>query len=507
MPRQLFKTTALVSGMTLISRLLGFVRDMLIARIFGVDMATDAFFVAFKLPNFLRRLFSEGAFAQALVPMLTDYQHQQDSLGLKSFIDKSAGALALLLVFITLLGIMAAPILIAVLAPGFVGQVAQQQLATELLRIMLPYLAFIALVAFAGSLLNAHRHFAIPAITPALLNIIMIVAATQLAPFLKEPITALAWGVLIAGVLQLCLQIPILVRLRLLPKPRIDMADAQVKRLGRLLLPSLFSASITQINLLLDTLVASFLAVGSVSWLYYSERLVEFPIGILGLALTTVILPHLATQHSADEQEAFSASLAWGLRIALLTGVPATVGLSVLAEPILITLFYGDAFTVEDVSQAAFSLKAYALGLPAYILLKVLVPGFSARQDVNTPLRYGLYAMLVSLLLNSLAWPFAHAGLALATSLGALFNVLLLLTKLVRDGLLPRPGWSLFMLRVVLASGVMYAVLWHGMEPTAWFNWATSTRVFYLLLWVVVGMLVYGGVLAVSGLRLARNPA
>lgn len=492
--------------MTLISRVLGFIRDMMIARIFGVDIATDAFFVAFKLPNFLRRLFAEGAFAHAFVPILTDYRQRHDDLGLKTFIDKAAGGLALLFMLAALLGIAAAPLLVWLLAPGFAGQGAQHDLATAMLRIMCPYLVFIALVAFAGSVLNVYRRFAIPAITPAILNITMIVAATQLAPLLAEPIIALAWGVLLAGVLQLLLQVPALLRLRLMPRLRVDVHDASVKRARKLLLPTLFSASITQINLLLDTMIASFLAVGSVSWLYYSERLVEFPIGILGFALATVSLPNLAKHHAADDAAAFSAALTWGLRLGLLTGLPAMVGLVALAEPILSTLFQDQAFTADDVRQAGRSLKAYALGLPAYILLKVLTPGFTARQDVATPLRYGIYAMLVSVALNVLAWPFAHAGLALATSLGALFNIALLLRKLACDGVLQADGWPLFVVRVMLACIAMYASLYVAVDIDAWPDWDSGTRIINLLKGILLAAAVYGAALALTGFRL-RQPS
>ena len=306
MSRHLFKSTVIVSSMTLISRILGFVRDMLIARIFGVDVATDAFFVAFKIPNFFRRLFAEGAFAHAFIPVLADYKEQGSKADLKVFVDKTAGTLAGILMLLTLIGVVVAPVLILLLAPGFAWQGSQYELAVLLLKITFPYLLFISLVAFAGAILNAHDKFAIPALTPVFLNISMIVAAIWFAPLMEQPIVALAWGVFAAGIIQVCFQIPSLMRLGLLPRFRWGYNDPGVKKTISLMLPAIFSVSVTQINLLLDTLVASFLTVGSVSWLYYSDRLVEFPLGMLGLALGTVILPKLAKDYAMEDKKVFS---------------------------------------------------------------------------------------------------------------------------------------------------------------------------------------------------------
>lgn len=500
---QLLKATAVVSSMTLISRMLGFVRDMLIARIFGVDLATDAFFVAFKIPNFLRRLFVEGAFAHAFIPVLADYRERGDDVALKRFLDNSAGTLALLLMLMSLAGIVLAPVLILLLAPGFAWQGSQHELAVLMLQITFPYLLFIGLVAYAGSVLNAYGQFAVPALTPVILNIGMIVAAIWLAPLMDEPVTALAWGVFAAGMLQVLLQIPVLVRLGLMPRLRVDFRDTGVKRLMNLLLPTLFSVSVTQINLLLDTLIASFLAVGSVSWLYYSDRLVEFPLGILGIAMATVILPSLAKNHVAEDAAAFSNALDWGLRLIFLVGLPATIGLMVLAEPLLSTLFQYHEFSIEDVRRAGQSLRAYALGLLAYMLVKVLVSGFTARRDMKTPVRYGIVAMLASLALNVLAWPLAHAGLALATSLGAFINAYLLLNKLLKEKIYqPADGWGLFFLRVALAGFVMAAGLYFLVEAQWWHHWGSVERVINLLKWIIIGCAIYTACLVLTGLRL-----
>ena len=375
---------------------------------------------------------------------------------------------------------MTAPVLILLLAPGFAWQGTQHELAVQMLQITFPYLLFIALVAFAGAILNAHGKFAVPALTPVFLNICMIAAAIWLAPLMVEPVMALAWGVFAAGVVQVLFQIPALMRLGLMPRLRLGFNDSGVRRIISLMLPAIFSVSVTQINLLLDTLIASFLTVGSVSWLYYSDRLVEFPLGILGLALGTVILPNLAKNHASDDASAFSNTLDWGLRLVILVGMPATIGLLLLAEPMLSTLFQYNEFSISDVHLAGLSLKAYSIGLLGYILIKVLVPGFTARQDMHTPVRYGIYAMLVSLVLNVvLVFPLAHAGLALATSLGAFFNAALLLRKLLKENIYrPASGWPLFFIRVLVAGVAMSLSLYYLVDARWWNTWGAGERVF-----------------------------
>jgi putative peptidoglycan lipid II flippase len=320
---------------------------------------------------------------------------------------------------------------------------------------------------------------------------------------MAEPVTALAWSVVAAGLVQLLLQIPPLMRLGLMPRLRPDFHDAGVKRVINQLAPAIFSVSVTQVNLLLDTLIASFLAVGSVSWLYYSDRLVEFPLGVLGLALGTVILPCLAKHHGSEDPAGFSDALDWGLRLVLLAGLPAMTGLLALAEPVLSTLFQYHEFSADDVHYAAQSLRAYAIGLPAYLLVKVLVPGFTARRDLKTPVRYGIYAMLASLVLNVLAVPLAHAGLALATSLGAVLNAVLLLKKLAQDRVFKLAnGWRLFLLRVTLASLAMFISLYYLVDAQCWNLWSPGERVINLLKWITVGMVVYAATLVLTGLRL-----
>ena len=504
MSKQLYKSTAIVSGMTLISRIMGFVRDMLIANLFGVSAATDAFFVAFKIPNFLRRLFAEGAFAHAFVPVLMDYKQRGDQRELKLFIDRTAGTLALMLLMLTLAGMMATPLLIVFFAPGFLWEGDQYSMAVAMLRITFPYLLFISLTAFAGAILNAHAKFAVPAITPVLLNICMIIAAVWLAPLFSQPIMALAWGVFVAGLLQMIFQIPAVWRLGLLPRFRWGWDDPGVRCVIKLMVPAIFGVSVVQVNLLFDTLVASFLTSGSVSWLYYSDRLVEFPLGILGVAIATVVLPSLSKNHAAEDSVAFSKSLDWGLKLVVLIGLPATLGLVLLARPLLSTLFQYNEFSANDVDMAGKSLMAFALGLLAFILIKVLVPGFTSRLDTKTPVRFGLYSILSNVLLNLvLVYPLAHAGVALATTLSAYLNAGLLLATLLKQKVYqPRKGWGLFILRVVLACGCMTAFLLYFVDAQNWLGWDLSQRGLQLTIVVGLAMLVYLLALGLSGVRI-----
>ena len=487
----------------MISRILGFIRDMLFARIFGIDAGTDAFFVAFKIPNFMRRLFAEGAFSQAFVPVLSDYKEQGSKQALKLFIDRTAGTLALILLLVTIVGVIAAPILITLFAPGFIGEGKQYDLAVQMLRITFPYLFFISSVAFAGGILNSHGKFAIPAFTPVFLNLCMIAAAIWLSPRMEDPIVALAWGVFAAGIVQLLFQFPALYQLGLLPKLKFGFNDPGVKRILKLMLPAIFGVSVTQINLLLDTLIASFLVAGSVSWLYYSDRLVEFPLGIFGIALATVILPSLSKNHAADDPIEFSKSLDWALRLVLLIGLPASAGLLILAEPMLSTLFQYEEFGVNDVQLAGKSLMAYSIGLLGFILVKVLVPGFTSRKDMKTPVRFGIYAMVANMGMNiAFVFPLAHAGLALATSLGAFFNASLLLSKLLKDRIYkPGKNWANFIVKIIFANEIMALFLYVCVDGDQWFDWNAFDKAFNLALWIALGGLVYAVSLLFIGIR------
>jgi putative peptidoglycan lipid II flippase len=479
----------------MMSRILGFVRDLVFARMFGANAATDAFFVAFKIPNFLRRLFAEGAFSVAFVPVLSEYRSQRSQNELKAFVDHMAGSLGLVVLLVTLVGVIAAPVLVMIFAPGFWNESeGKYELTVEMLYLTFPYLFFVTLTAYAGSILNAHNRFSVPAFTPVLLNLSLIGCAIWLAPLMEEPVVGLAWGVLIAGIVQLLFQLPFLKQIKLLPRPRVAFRDPGVARVMRLMIPALFGVSVSQLNLLLDTLIASFLESGSISWLYYSDRLMEFPVGVLGVALGTVILPNLSRKHAQASPEAFTKTLDWALRLNLVLGLPAAVGLFMLAGPMLATLFYSDAFNSHDVQMATLSLMAYTPGLMAIMLIKILAPGFYARQNTKTPVRIGIIAMVVNMALNLLlVFPMAHAGLALATTLSSWLNAYLLYRALIKDGIYqPEPGWPLLILRIVISALAMGLVLWWGTGVISeWLDATMWDRIGRLSSLILVAMLLY----------------
>ncbi|WP_407660038.1 murein biosynthesis integral membrane protein MurJ [Methylohalomonas lacus] len=499
------KSTATVGSMTLLSRIFGLIRDIVIARAFGADVGTDAFFVAFRIPNFFRRLFGEGAFAQAFVPVLTEYKEQRDEEQVRNLIDHTTATLALILIAVTLIGIVAAPIVILGFAPGFSGDGGRYELAVSMLQLTFPYLLFISLTALAGAILNAYRQFAVPAFTPVLLNLAMIAAAIWWAPYFERPIIALAWGVLLAGVVQLLFQLPFLLKLRRLPRPFKGRDKEGVKRIFKLMLPTLFGVSVAQINTIVDTLMASFLVSGSISWLYYSDRMMEFPLGVFGIALATVILPQLSEKHSQGNSADYSATLDWGLRLVWLVCLPAALGLALLAGPIMVTLFQYGSFTPGDAAMAARSLMAFALGLPAFVLIKVLASAFFSRQDTKTPVKAGVAAMLTNIVLNlALIQALAHVGLALATSIAAMVNAGLLYVWLQRSGAFQsQSGWGVFALRIAIAAIVMTALLIYYVPAIDhWVNLDLWQRVLQLTAWVLAGALLYPLVLLIAGLRL-----
>ncbi len=490
----LLKSTLVVSLMTMISRVLGFARDIVFANYFGATQATDAFFVAFKIPNFLRRLFAEGAFSQAFVPVLSEYRSQQDKDDVQQLINRVAGTLGLILTAITVIGVLAAPLLIWVFAPGFADDAGKMELATVMLRFTFPYLLFISLTAFAGGILNSYGKFAVPSFTPVFLNIVMIAAAIWLSPQMDEPVVALAVGVFVAGIVQLGFQLPALWRLGLIPRARWGWAHKGVRKILRLMIPAIFGSSVAQINLLLDTLIASFLVSGSISWLYYSDRLMEFPLGVFGVALSTVILPTLSRRHAEGNSKDFSATLDWALRWVVVIAVPAMLGLALLAGPMLSTLFQHGQFDALAVQQSAKSLLAYSLGIPAFIMIKVLAPGYYARQDTRTPVRIGIIALVANMVLNiALVFPLAHVGLALATSLSAYLNAALLYRGLRKSGVYqPLPDWLPLAMRMSLASVVMSAVLlWLVPALPLWLVADTLSKVWWLVLAVLSGLAGY----------------
>ncbi len=508
---RLLRSTSTVSGMTLLSRVLGLVRDIVFARYFGAGVTMDAFFVANKIPNMLRRFFAEGAFSQAFVPVISEYRSTRSHQEVRALIDRVTGTLGALLFAITAIGVVASPVLVIVFAPGFLGDEGRFDLTAAMLRLTFPYLLFISLTALAGGILNTYGRFGVPAFTPVLLNVVLIAFAMLVAPRVSEPGLALAAGVFVAGLVQLLFQLPFLSRIRALPRPSWGRTDDGVRRVGRLMLPALFGSSVAQINILIDNQIASFLGAGRISWLYYSDRLMEFPLGVFGIALATVILPGLSAHHARREQAAFSKTVDWALRLVLLIGIPAALGLAVLAGPLIVTIFFGGEFNAFDVRMARLSLIAFSFGLLGFILVKVLAPAYFSRQDTRTPVRIAVVALLCNLFLNlvfvltlvRLGAEGTHAGLALATSLAAFVNAALLYRGLKRDGVLRHgDGWPALLARIGLASIVMVAVLVFLDRSLDWWLAAGLTeRVGWLALCVGSGIGVYAAVLLAAGLR------
>lgn len=502
----LLKALATVSSMTFLSRILGFVRDAAIARVFGAGMATDAFFVAFKLPNLLRRVFAEGAFSQAFVPILAEYRNRRGEADARALVDRVATILALVLLVVTVVGVLAAPVIVYLSAPGFAANPAKFRTTIDLLRITFPYIFFISLTSLAGGILNTWSRFSVPAFTPTLLNLSFILFALVLVPYFEPPILALAWAVLFGGMLQLGFQLPFLRRIGMLPRLCLDWRDAGVWRVMRQMGPAIFGVSIGQISLLINTVFASFLVTGSVSWLYYADRLMEFPTGVLGVALGTILLPSLSRSHAEGTSGEFSQLLDWGLRLTLLLAVPATVALAVLAVPLVATLFHHGAFDAHDVEMTRQALVAYSVGLLGLILVKVLAPGFYARQNIRTPVKIALFTLAVTQLMNlAFIWPFQHAGLALSIGLGACANAALLYVKLRQHGIYrPGPGWSRFLWRLAAASSILGLSLWLVSGPDAsWLQGSILARAMRLAVLVGGGVIVYFAALWAMGFRVA----
>lgn len=505
MSKKLIKSTSLVGGMTLLSRLLGFIRDVIFAEVFGATAGFDAFIIAFKLPNFMRRLFGEGAFSQAFVPVLAEYKEQRPHEDVKEFVNRIAGCLGMALLLVVVLAEVAAPGIITIFAPGFVDDPHRFELASQLLRWTSPYLLFIALTAFCGAILNTFSKFAVPAFTPVLLNVTFIAVAWWWAPHTVDPVMTLAWGVLIAGVLQLILQMPFLAQQKVLPVPRWGWADPGVRKVLKLMVPALFGVSVAQIGLLTDNFFASFLPAGSISWLYYSDRFTYLPLGVIGVALSTVVLPYLSKQYAARSTQAYSYTMNWALRCALVIGVPSAIGLMTLAGPILATLVHHGAFDDFDVIMTRQSLIAFSLGLPGFMLVKVLASGFYSRQDIKTPVRIAALCVVVNIVLNLiLIKPLAHAGLALATSLSSLLNAILLWRGLVKkDVLATAQGWTKLATCMTLASVIMAALLlWLAGDLHHWLTMALWSRLWRLVVFIIAGFVAYFAVLYIMGMRL-----
>lgn len=501
----LLRALATVSAMTLLSRILGFARDFVIARTFGAGMATDAFFVAFRLPNLLRRMFAEGAFSQAFVPILAEYKNRRGPEETHQLVNRVATLLALVVAAISTLGIIASPLIIYVSAPGFAADADKFALTVELTRITFPYILFMSLVALAGGVLNTWSRFAIPAFTPVLLNLSFIGMALFAAPWFDPPVLALAWAVFIGGVLQLLLQLRPLSRIGLLPRFDLKLSDPGVRRIMTLMLPAMLGVSVAQISLLINTIFASFLQSGSVSWLYFADRLMEFPAGLLGAALGTILLPSLSKLHADGRKDDFSATLDWGLRLTLMLTLPAALALAILATPLISTLFQHGAFTADDVLQTRPALMAYSVGLIGLIMVKILAPGFYARQDIRTPVKFALITLVATQLMNlAFIVPLKHTGLALSIGLAALLNAGMLLRGLrARAVYNPLPGWGGFAFRLAVALVVLAGVLWAGMGPdSAWLEQNAIRRIVHLSALVCGGVAAYFATLFVLGFRL-----
>jgi len=500
----LLRTLATVSSLTMVSRVLGYVRDFFIARIFGAGPATDAFFVAFKIPNLLRRLFAEGAFSQAFVPLLAAHKHQ-DEQEAKRLVDAVATVLFLVLVITAAVGVALAPLIVYVTAPGFALDPTKPfDLTVSLLRITFPYILFIALVSLSAGILNTWSRFAVPAITPALLNVAFIVGSVFFADYFEPPILVLAWAVFVGGLLQLAFQVPFLVKLRLAPRWRIDWSHPGLRRVLTLMLPAAFGVSVSQISLVLNQIFASFLITGSISWLYYADRLMELPAGVLGVAVGTILLPSLSKYHAAANPAEYSRLLDWGLRVAVLLAVPSAVALAVLALPLITMLFQYGRFGVDDAWMTQRALVAYSVGLVGMILVKILAPGFYARQNVVTPVKIGIVTLVATQLMNlAFIGTLRHAGLALAIGLGACLNAGLLYIQLRKNSIYtPQPGWPVFILKVLASVAFMAIVLFTTMgEPGWWLDAPWELKVPAVLGLVLLGTAVYAACLLGFGFR------
>lgn len=505
--KRLLKSTGIVGLMTLMSRILGFVRDILFAAAFGAGPLMDVFLLALKIPNFGRRVFAEGALSQSFVPVFTEVKSAGDPEDVRKLFDSGAGTLGGVLALITLVGCLSAPLLVWVFAPGIAADASRHALASDLLRWTFPYLMLISLTALAGGVLNSYGRFAVPAATPVILNLCLISAV-----FIDgESVRVLAIAVFVAGVIQLGFQLPWLAQIGLWPRPRWGWSDLRVRRIVRLMGPIVLGSSVAQVSLLLDTIIASLLFAGSLSWLYYADRLMEFPLGIFSIALATVILPSLSAEHVAKSAERFSATLDWALRLLVLIGLPATAGLILLAGPLVSTLFQHGEFSLHDLDMTRWSLMAYAFAFLGISSVKVLVPAFYSRQETSVPVRYAIISLLsgmaISLTIVGISvwqgWTAPHVGLACATSASSLLNAGLLYRRLRRDQIY-RPGreWGRYWLRVLVALATMSALLWFmSGSLDSWSEALLHERVLRLFIIMLASASSYFGVLLLLGVR------
>ena len=505
----LWRSTFIVSAMTMLSRVLGLVRDVVLLNVFGAGKDFDTFVVAFRIPNVFRRLFAEGAFSRAFIPVLTEYKSTKTHAEVQILISRVFGCLATFMTTLTFIAMIAAPAILYVYAPGFHSDPEKFALATDMFRLTIPYLLFMSLTAFASSILNSYGSFSTPAFAPVLLNVTMIAAAWWLTPYMAEPIMALGWAVVVAGILQLAIQIPELWRKKLLIPPKVDFKHEGVDRIMKLMLPALFGVSVTQINLLLNTIWASFMQDGSVSWLYSAERMTELPLGLIGVAIGTVILPSLSARHAEQDQTKFRGMIDWAARVIMLVGIPASIALFMLSTPIIQALFQRGQFTVEDTQMTALALQCMSAGVISFMLIKVFAPGFYAQQDTKTPVRVGLMAVAANAILNVIFigffklidWQAEHMALALASSGSAMVNAGMLYFYLHKRNIFRFAGhWKKLSLQFAIANAVMIAVLWYGLT---WYNGEVSQwiRISEVLGLCVLGVLAYGLGLLATGFR------
>lgn len=505
----LWRSTFIVSAMTMLSRVLGLVRDIVLLNVFGAGKDFDTFVVAFRIPNFFRRLFAEGAFSQAFIPVLTEYKTTKTHAEVQILISRVFGCLMTVMSLLTFVAMVAAPAVLYIYAPGFHNDPEKFDLAVDMFRLTIPYLLFMSLTAFASSILNSYGSFSTPAFAPVLLNITMIAGAWWLTPYMAEPIMALGWAVVVAGILQLVIQIPELWRKNLLIPPKIDFKHEGVDRIMKLMLPALFGVSVTQINLLLNTIWASFMQDGSVSWLYSAERMTELPLGLIGVAIGTVILPSLSARHAEQDQSKFRGMIDWAAKVIMLVGIPASIALFMLSTPIIQALFQRGQFTVEDTQMTAMALQCMSAGVISFMLIKVFAPGFYAQQDTKTPVRVGLMAVAANAILNVIFigffklidWQAEHMALALASSGSALVNAGMLYFYLhKRDIYRFGAHWKKLFLQFALANITMIAALWYALS---WYNGDASQwiRILEVVGLCVIGVIAYAVGLLITGFK------
>ncbi|ELC9555833.1 murein biosynthesis integral membrane protein MurJ [Vibrio alginolyticus] len=512
MSKRLLKSGMIVSAMTFISRVLGLVRDVVVANLMGAGASADVFFFANKIPNFLRRLFAEGAFSQAFVPVLTESHAQGDMDKTRELIARAAGTLGVIVSIVTILGVLGSGVVTALFGFGWFldwmhgGPAAEKfELASVMLKITFPYLWFITFVALSGAILNTLGKFAVSSFTPVFLNVMIILAAWFISPQMSQPEIGLAIGVFLGGLVQFLFQIPFLIKAGVMVKPKWGWRDPGVVKIRTLMIPALFGVSVSQINLLFDTFIASFLQTGSISWLYYSDRLLEFPLGLFGIAIATVILPALSRKHVDAQNEGFAQTMDWGVRMVILLGLPAMLGLMVLAKPMLMVLFMRGEFSPQDVHQASLSLFAYASGLLNFMLIKVLAPGYYSRQDTKTPVKYGIIAMVTNMVFNAIfAYFYGYVGLAIATALSAFVNMALLYRGLhIAEVYQITKRTVFFIIRLAIAGAAMVAaILWQLEDMSVWLGWSFTHRSAVLGMLIGLGAVVYLVVLFLTGARL-----